>query len=86
MAAAEAVLAGGVVGKRRNEANAIILKKGVLIRVIRPGQPMTDLHPSETSLDDYSLFSYTIMNDGTLDDLLNKVRDILGDLKKKSYI
>ena len=47
---------------------------------------MTDLHPSETSLDDYSLFSYTIMNDGTLDDLLNKVRDILGDLKKKSYI
>lgn len=69
-----------------NEANAIILKKGVLIRVIRPGQPMADLHPSETSLDDYSLFSYTIMNDGTLDDLLNKVSDILGDLKKKSYI
>jgi len=35
-----------------------------------------NLHPSETALDD-AKFDYEIINDGTLEDLVHKVRDIL---------
>lgn len=37
---------------------------------------LTDLHPSETALDD-AKFDYEIINDGSIEDLIEKVREIL---------
>ena len=43
------------------------------------GRPK-DSHPSETALDNYK-FNYTIDNNGTLEDLIEKVRGVLKDHK-----
>jgi hypothetical protein len=72
-----------------NEMDAVKERKGITIRVVRPdfienaftGQKFPvkvhkNLHPSETALD-YSEFDYEIINDGTLEDLVEKVRKIL---------
>ena len=65
-----------------NEADAIKKHDGILIRVVRPNQAVTMgmPHPSETALDDYK-FDYEIVNDGSLEDLIEKVRVILLDTK-----
>lgn len=56
-----------------------------LIRVDRPGviRP-SDEHESETALDDYKHFNTTIVNDGSLDDLVTKVYRMLKRNKKLS--
>lgn len=68
----------------------VVKKHGFLIRVIRPcslcggksyhkldcGNNYLKEHESETALDKFS-FKYTIMNDGTIEDLVRKVREIL---------
>jgi hypothetical protein len=72
-----------------NEMEAVKLRFGITIRVVRPefnvntitGEKHAvelhkDLHPSETALDD-ATFDYEIVNDGTLEDLVEKVREIL---------
>lgn len=60
-----------------NEAKAIKDRGGIVIRVNRGGdQAAEGLHPSETALDDYE-FDEVIINDGTLEDLKEKVRTIL---------
>lgn len=51
-----------------NEADAIRQRGGVIVRIIRPGQDTTDLHPSETALDDYRA-DYTIHNSTTAETL-----------------
>jgi len=61
-----------------NELQSVIDRGGITIRVTRPGTGVGN-HPSETALDAYTM-NYEIVNDGTLDDLLNKVRAILGNL------
>lgn len=48
--------------------------ENIIIRVNRPGVQLMD-HPSETELDDYEGWDYVIENDGTLEDLLYKVKD-----------
>ena len=65
-----------------NELEAVKERKGVTIRVIRdyalrggPEDPK-NIHPSETALDD-AKFDYEIINDGTIEDLVEKVREIL---------
>ena len=58
-----------------NEAEAITERGGILLRIERPGASTGD-HPSETALDDYP-FEHVIMNDGDLNDLINKVRYFL---------
>jgi hypothetical protein len=50
-----------------NEAAAVHLLGGVVLRVERPGLPIGD-HPSETDSDSM-IFDHVIQNDGTLDDL-----------------
>lgn len=89
-----------------NEADAILERKGVLIRVERPVIIRTDydgsgtnfkeelfdsnnkshvyleaghnqMHPSETSLDDYKGFKYLIKNDSDIETLIKNVRQIL---------
>lgn len=47
--------------------------ENIIIRVNRPGVQLMD-HSSETELDDYKDWDYVIENDGTLNDLLYKVK------------
>ena len=63
-----------------NEADAVKSRGGINIRVNRPKEVNTDElhieHSSETALDDYK-FDYVIDNTGTVEELINKVREIL---------
>jgi len=70
-----------------NEMDAVVERKGITIRVTRPHgyiNPHTGVykemplsyHPSETALDD-AKFDYEIINDGTMEELVKKVREIL---------
>ena len=63
-----------------NEMEAVVERKGVTIRVIRPDmyslQAMVPAHASETALDD-AKFDYEIINDGSIEDLIEKVKQIL---------
>lgn len=58
-----------------NELESVVLRNGLTIRVVRPGSS-TGLHTSETALDDTE-FHYNIINDGTIEDLVEKVREVL---------
>jgi hypothetical protein len=62
-----------------NELKAVKDRDGITIRVVRPGTINGD-HPSETALDD-AAFDYEIINDGTIEDLIKKVKKVL--LKEK---
>jgi guanylate kinase len=62
-----------------NEMDAIKSRKGITIRVNRDnGTRAIDLNPhaSETALDGHE-FDYVIENDGSLEDLVQKVKEIL---------
>lgn len=60
-----------------NEMKAIKDHGGITIRVTRPGWINTrDMHPSETSLDN-ATFDFELNNDGSIDDLIVKVREVL---------
>ena len=62
-----------------NEMEAIVKRGGLTIKVIRPvekSKTTARLHPSETALDK-ATFDYEIINDGSVDDLIAKVRQIL---------
>ena len=58
-----------------NEMEAIVKKSGITIRVVRPGTAQ-GTHPSEIALDG-SIMHYEIINDGTIEDLIEKVKEIL---------
>lgn len=58
-----------------NEFAALKRKDAILIRVVRPGLEHAD-HISETALDSY-VFDEEIVNDGTIDDLINKVKTMM---------
>lgn len=62
-----------------NEMEAVVEKGGITIRVNRDNGTRTidtNPHPSETSLDN-AKFDYVIENDGTIEDLVEKVKEIL---------
>jgi len=59
-----------------NELEAVVKHKGIAIRVVRPGRTLTGTHPSEIALDGF-IMHYEIINDGTIEDLIEKVREIL---------
>lgn len=68
-----------------NEADAIRERGGIMIRIFRNlggPQTQTDLHPSETALDDYD-FDITINNNGSLEDLKEQVRIFMMDQPSK---
>lgn len=54
-----------------NEAEACLKNKATLIRITRNVNQMN--HASETELDNYESFDYIIENNGSLEDLINKV-------------
>lgn len=65
-----------------NEAKAVKDRDGIMIRVNRPhyGTSMVDLanaHESELALDTYEHFNYIIDNDGIIEDLAVKIKEIL---------
>jgi hypothetical protein len=68
-----------------NEMDAVKERKGITIKVVRPvlnqtayekAYEETHAHPSETALDN-AKFDYEIINDGTIEDLIEKVKEIL---------
>ena len=61
-----------------NEAQAIKEREGLIIRVVRNSvaADKVNLHPSETALDDYKV-DQIITNDGTLEELLVKVKEFM---------
>jgi hypothetical protein len=62
-----------------NEAKAIKDKGGIVIRVNRNNGTRaidTNPHPSETALDDYDGFDYVVENDGSIEDLVDKIRQL----------
>lgn len=61
------------------EAAALWEHDGTLVRVDRPGYGPANDHPNEIALDD-APFDRTIVNDGTIDDLAVKVREMVGSL------
>ena len=69
----------------KNEYDTIKDYGGYAIKVTRPGVNPVNSHSSEDDLVD-AKFNYEICNDGTLDDLENKVRDVLSDLLIDHYI
>jgi len=62
-----------------NEVKSIKDRGGVLIRIIRPlnDNKIIYNHESETALDHYNDWDYVINNDGTIEDLIEKVKQIL---------
>lgn len=56
-----------------NEAEAVKKHHGIMLRINR-GEAPANAHVSETSLDDYA-FDYVIDNNGTMEDLVTKVRE-----------
>ena len=66
----------------KNEADYIKDKGGILIRINR-NTGYNDNHKSEIDLDDYNKFDYIVDNNGTIDQLVDKIVDIYNDLLKK---
>ena len=62
-----------------NEMEAVEKRHGITIRVTRPVKKNKNtprLHPSETALDKAE-FDYEIINDGSMEELVKKVREVL---------
>lgn len=59
-----------------NEAKAIKDRNGILIRLNRSTR-LESAHESETALDKYNDWDYIIENNGTIDELIIKVKEIL---------
>lgn len=59
-----------------NEAEAVKDKNGILIRINRNIESES-MHESETALDNFDDWDYMIDNDGTIEDLIEKVKEIL---------
>jgi len=60
-----------------NEADAIKNKGGVLIRLNRITNADSTVHESESALDNYFKFDYIIDNNGSIDELIKVIKDIL---------
>jgi hypothetical protein len=59
-----------------NEYNSVKEREGLMIKVERPGIE-TQSHASETGLDHITDWDWVIQNDGTIEDLISMVKDIL---------
>lgn len=59
----------------KNEADELLSRGALLIRINRESSN-SDTHKSEVDLDSYDKFSYIIENNGSLEDLYNKVKEI----------
>lgn len=62
-----------------NEANWV-KKNGILIRVNRPQSQNLDTHRSEVELDDFDDFDYIIENDGTYEEYVDIISNIMKEI------
>lgn len=62
-----------------NEYRAIKAREGIILRIIKPGTGAVNPHASETALDNFS-FDATIINDGSKQDLYNKIDKVIKEL------
>lgn len=60
-----------------DEAKVIKEHEGIVIRIKRPGIDESSNHSSETALDKYDKFDAIINNDGTLEQLETKLKEII---------
>lgn len=58
-----------------NEVEAIQQKGGVVVRIVRD-ENTSDKHTSEVALNNYGNFDFIIKNDGTIADLIQKIKEI----------
>lgn len=64
----------------KDEAEAVQARGGFVIKVVRPGLARpTDTHASETNIDEVRE-DYLVTNDGTIEDLAEKVEAIVGSV------
>ena len=65
-----------------NELHALKKVKAKCINIVRKSvQDLNDNHISETALDDYlNLFDYTILNDGTMEEYKEKIKQMLNEI------
>jgi hypothetical protein len=61
--------------RRQNEAAAIKENGGFIIKVVKPDIKSNDNHISETEVDEIP-YDYLIINDGSLEELYQKIKDI----------
>ena len=64
-----------------NEADRVKKEGGILIRINREGLQY-DNHTSETALDNYEGFDYVVDNNGSLEDLETKIKNILNGINR----
>jgi hypothetical protein len=65
-----------------NELSAIErTAKCLKIKVLRPDQEITDFHESEIALDAYQNWDFVIENNGSLGELISKVKQVLLETK-----
>lgn len=62
-----------------NEANAVVSRGGVIVRITRPGFGPVNNHPSETALDGWP-FDFTLTNDGSLENFEAKIVYLLNQI------
>lgn len=60
-----------------NEVEAVATRDGLLLRIESKRCNLNDKHPSETALDNFKGFDEVIYNDGTIEELIEKVREVL---------
>ena len=63
-----------------NELETLKSEGGLIVRIIRPGFDGAGNHASETSLDGYSGWDGTILNDGSLEQFYGKVEEAAASL------
>ncbi|NJC87437.1 MAG: hypothetical protein FIB02_02730 [Desulfuromonas sp.] len=56
-----------------NELEVVRAHGGLIVKIERPGFAGANNHSSETSLDDYHGWNAVVINDGTLDEFLEKI-------------
>jgi hypothetical protein len=64
-----------------NEGQGVRKRDGILIKVFNPRLPSTDNHPSEIAMDTWTDWDYILVNDGTLQQLFDKVKTMMSELR-----
>lgn len=63
-----------------NEIKAVHDLSGIVIKVTRPSINNKDQHESETLIDTINDYDFEVINDGTMEDLYNKIDKIINNI------
>jgi hypothetical protein len=70
----------------QNEIDAIKEREGIVIRIDRETPSDGPSHLSESALDTYKDWDYVITNNGTIEELEQRVSEIVEDLKRIGFV